>query len=841
MIGRVIRLFHRYVARHGRIDWLGFSLIDARGQSFGHLDRISMTEGRLQVEGWALSPMVGLASVEAAQETVPSLRREDVQNHLGEHANGATSGFSLTLLAGGARTVFWASHGGERYVFALPRPGARELRLMRLRQIGPFLRDGLRALPAALHWLARRDALSAAWVKTILGLNTVPRATGLNVFLFTEDVQSLRTAPTALAETEITLVIPVYNAFDLLPEVLDRVLTNTDLPWQLILVEDCSSDAQVRPWLRRWRSGLTAEMRERIILLENEQNLGFIRSVNRAFAAAISMGHHVVLLNSDAFVPEGWASRLIRPFLELANIATVTPLSNDAEIFNVPVIVERAPLEPGQADAIDRVARLFDPGIALADAPTGVGFCMAMHIDHLRALPEFDTGFGRGYGEEVDWCQRARRAGGRHLGLAGLFVEHRGGTSFGSEEKLKLVRKNNETISRRYPGYDREVQEFIRDDPLATPRLALALAWAGTSQKGRVPVYLAHDMSGGAENYLQGRLAQDLERDAAAVVLRVGGLSRWQIELHSVYGVTRGESDDAGFVRRLLELLPARDVIYSCGVGDRDPISLPERLLELVQGPEDRLEVLFHDFLPLSPSYTLLGADGTYRGVPAATDNRDPAHETQRADGGRASLADWRTSWGRLMTAADRIVVFSENSRAIVAEAYPEVGEQIVVTPHKLLTEVPEVKPGRAPDGLPVIGVLGNIGYQKGAAVLRDMSQTLSRTGRARLVVVGNVDPAYPLAAPGLVHGDYRVADIPGLVQRYGISHWLIPSIWPETFSYATNEVLATGIPVWSFDLGAQGAAVAAAAERRGQGGVIAVPLTAREASAVADIILDGP
>jgi hypothetical protein len=98
---------------------------------------------------------------------------------------------------------------------------------------------------------------------------------------------------------------------------------------------------------------------------------------------------------------------------------------------------------------------------------------MAMNIEFLRKLPELDTIFGRGYGEEVDWCQRARQKGGRHLGVGGLFVEHRGGTSFGSAEKLKLIRKNNQTIARRYPRYDGEVQDFIQVDPLNTPRLAL--------------------------------------------------------------------------------------------------------------------------------------------------------------------------------------------------------------------------------------------------------------------------------------------------------------------------------------------------------------------------------
>lgn len=39
-----------------------------------------------------------------------------------------------------------------------------------------------------------------------------------------------------------------------------------------------------------------------------------------------------------------------------------------------------------------------------------------------------------------------------------------------------------------------------------------------------------------------------------------------------------------------------------------------------------------------------------------------------------------------------------------------------------------------------------------------------------------------------------------------------MPSIWPETFSFTTREMLATGLPVMAFDLGAQGEAVREAA-----------------------------
>jgi len=61
------------------------------------------------------------------------------------------------------------------------------------------------------------------------------------------------------------------------------------------------------------------------------------------------------------------------------------------------------------------------------------------------------------------------------------------------------------------------------------------------------------------------------------------------------------------------------------------------------------------------------------------------------------------------------------------------------------------------------------------------------------------------------VLGGYALADLPHLVARHGIGAWLVPSLWPETFSYVTQETLATGLPVVGFDLGGQGEALCGA------------------------------
>ncbi|MGL6208320.1 MAG: glycosyltransferase family 2 protein, partial [Paracoccaceae bacterium] len=515
----------------------------------------------------------------------------------------------------------------------------------------PFLRDALRAAPAAGRWLVRRDPSDKAAIKAALRFGEPrPMTSALTSELFQDN-----DAPPqkVVLGGKITIVMPVYNAFAVLQESLDRVLRHTEMAWHLILVEDCSTDGRVRPWLRDWAAARNAALAGQVSLIENATNLGFIGSVNLALDQARAIGDPVVLLNSDALVPAGWASRLIQPLVELPKVASVTPMSNDAEIFSVPVICARSDLNPGDADAVDALARTFSAAVKGVQAPTGVGFCMALNPKYLALVPKLDTAFGRGYGEEVDWCQKVRAKGGQHLGIANLFVEHRGGGSFGSADKQRLVAANNAIISRRYPTYDLEVHDFIRQDPLAAPRLALALFLAARRQPQgtAMPIYLAHSLGGGAEHYLIDRIERDVADGGSAVVLRVGGAFRWQVEVHGTSGKVVGVTQDFAVVTRLLASVTSRRIVYSCGVGAGDPMVLPGALLSLADDGRHKIEVLFHDFFPISPSYTLLNSQGVFTGVPlSGTD--DAAHQSRGADGKTVALRIWQETWGRLIRKA---------------------------------------------------------------------------------------------------------------------------------------------------------------------------------------------
>lgn len=817
MLQRLKGVFHRYADRHLTLDLPGFSLGEPveEGQPLGHVDLVAARGNRLRVVGWSTADRITLSWNGGQASCRPHIPREDVANALGL---GRYVGFELDAPLEAFPYLLTLDHGGGRAELPLAGMSLEALRRARGRLRWRFLGKLMVMSPLLGRYVLRRDPVTRDRIKRALSLEAVPRAGPMETALFTFADGEELAFPTDLP---ITVVMPVYNALDLTRAALARVAEHTDLPWHAIVIEDCSTDPEVRPWLRGWATAQNAAQPGRVSLLENETNLGFIGSVNRGFAAALERGHHVVLLNSDALVPPGWASRLLRPMVVHDNVASVTPMSNDAEIFSSPVICARSMLAPGEAEAVDAVARGFHPEATLSVAPTGVGFCMAMHIDWLRRFPTLDPVFGRGYGEEVDWCQKVRARGGRHLGLPGLYVEHRGGESFGSEEKQRLIHTNNQIVAKRYPSYDREVQGFIAADPLITPRVALAVglvAARARAAEAALPIYLAHSLGGGAEDDLARRVAEDVDRIGGAVILRVGGPQRWQVEVVTPAGQVAGGTDEFGFVQALLAPVGARRLIYSCGVGDADPAELPALLLSLRKfAMRDPVEVLVHDYFPLSPSYCLLDSDHVFRGLPPL-DTADPAHGIARPDQGLLDLAGWRAAWGPLMTAAREITVFSGSSRDLVAEAYPAARAAIRVRPHRLLNEVPRI-PVPGPDAAPVVGVLGNIGVQKGAQLVQDMARTLHGSGARPtdpgLVLIGNIDPAFGLPEGMAVHGTYRIADLAQIVGKYGITCWLIPSVWPETFSFTTHEALASGLPVYAFDLGAQGAAVAAAGNGR--------------------------
>ena len=264
----------------------------------------------------------------------------------------------------------------------------------------------------------------------------------------------------------IDVVIPVYKGDAQTRRCVESVLANrAGLGFDVVLVDDASPEPAIREYL----DALAAQ--GRATLLRNPTNEGFVRSVNRGMA--LHADRDVVLLNSDTEVAGDWLDRLRACAHRAADVATVTPFSNNATICSYPFEgwSGQVPGTLGLA-GLDRVFATANAGRSV-DIPTAVGFCMYVRRDALAALGAFDADrFGRGYGEENDFCMRALKAGWRNVLAGDVFVYHEGSVSF-SEERFALQQAAGKALVEAHPDYPARVHEFLVADPANELRTAV--------------------------------------------------------------------------------------------------------------------------------------------------------------------------------------------------------------------------------------------------------------------------------------------------------------------------------------------------------------------------------
>ena len=279
------------------------------------------------------------------------------------------------------------------------------------------------------------------------------------------------------ATRTIDIIIPVYRGYELTRRCIGSVLAGRlRSESHVVLIDDASPEAAIRAYLDE----IGAD--ERVTLIRNTRNLGFVASVNRGMQ--VHPDRDVVLLNSDTEVANDWLDRLRDCVYSEDHIATATPFSNNATICSYPLFCRDNPMPHGlDVAALDRVFRDTNRGRRV-ELPTAVGSCMFIRRPALDAAGLFDeAAFGRGYGEEADFCCRASALGWRHMLCADTFVFHAGGASFGPD-KLALSEAAQAVIRARHPDYQQKVDRHLMLDPAADLRRAVELEIESRRRRG---------------------------------------------------------------------------------------------------------------------------------------------------------------------------------------------------------------------------------------------------------------------------------------------------------------------------------------------------------------------
>jgi len=261
------------------------------------------------------------------------------------------------------------------------------------------------------------------------------------------------------------VVVPVFNAYEDVLECVESLLKNTSPDVPVLILDDASTDLRIPKIFGDYSNT------GRLFYVRKPENTGFVSTVNLAFA--LCTPRDVVVLNSDVIVPPGWLERLRAAAYFRTNIATATPLTNSGTIVSVPYRNRPTTLGEGKINVEEIDARIRANSLRLYPViPTAVGHCVYFKRSVLDLVGCFDEAFSPGYGEEVDFSQRAVLLGFSHVLADDLFVYHKGSKSFGArgEEARQRIRSDHERLIReRYPWYTEWTTQAAneRESPLA--------------------------------------------------------------------------------------------------------------------------------------------------------------------------------------------------------------------------------------------------------------------------------------------------------------------------------------------------------------------------------------
>ncbi|MDC2857548.1 MULTISPECIES: methyltransferase domain-containing protein [unclassified Delftia] len=601
--------------------------------------------------------------------------------------------------------------------------------------------------------------------------------------------------PQPMPQQPVDVIVPVYRGLDDTRNCIESVLASPcRTHWQLVVINDASPEPEVTAWLRE-----KAAQEPRITLLENEENLGFVGTVNRGMA--LNTAHDVLLLNSDTVVANDWLDRIRQAAYGDARIASVTPFSNNATICSYPRFCEGNDLPPGMdTAAIDALCARTNPG-QVVDVPTGVGFCMYIRRDSLNAVGLFDTEhFGKGYGEENDFCQRAAAAGWRNLHLLDTFVLHTGGVSFG-ESKSPRERAAMETLRRLHPRYEADVMAFVQADPARTARLALDVARL-QAEAAQQPVVLAvlHDRAGGTVRHVR-ELAQFLQGKALFLMLSpaAGGVVVLRrAEEKEAFELAFRINDQMEELVQALRQLGVVHVHYQHLLGHSEAIlDLPARL-------GTAHDFTAHDFYTYCKNISLTGIDNRYIVPPRAGECGccEPTDTAPYA----GTVAQWRHRNALLLNNARHVLAPSQDTASRIAGFVPGARVQAVAhtdMPAQLPTPTARTLAATAPLKIVVLGAMSAI---KGADVLEAVAIEAAKRGAPvefHLLGYGYRSLQTQPRARLTVHGGYKEEELPALLEWLQPDLAWFPAQWPETYSYTLSACLAAGLPIVAPDIGA--------------------------------------
>lgn len=490
-------------------------------------------------------------------------------------------------------------------------------------------------------------------------------------------------------------------------------------------------------------------------------------------------------------------------------IATVTPLSNNATLASVPISFKPNILPKNMN--LDQMGELVE-NCSFKDypeIPTGHGFCLYIKREVIDKVGYFDIdGFGKGYGEENDFCYRCLNFGYRNILCDDTYILHKESQSF-QEDKKELIEEGLKVLGERYPKYIERLNQWIISNPIKYIGENIALELGKKYNKSNI-LFIIHDWkdikkhNGGTSLHAYDLVKNMRDKYNFHIFTPEDGIYK----LYSYYenteteikfeGVT--EFHDLNFYNSEYKRI-LNNIIVNFNI---DLIHIHHTkghyfdIADVIKEKNIYSIITLHDYYACCPPINKIYKNEKYCDKPTI----GQCNECLKTIYDNAlNITTWRDNWLKLLKIVNKIIVPSQAAKEEIEKTYNNLKMDVIEHGIDIIKEETNLKleDSKTFD----IAFVGAIGLHKGSKILEELRKS-KKLKNIKVHLFGIFDSLNQKSTKNFInHGRYKREELKELLNKNNIKLICLFSTWPETYSYTLTESIASGIPVLSFDMGA--------------------------------------